>query len=219
MDPRKKHVIADALSRNLVFAAPNHKDVIVCKISVDIEDMALAELSRIASEDKDYQEVVNIVLSRKYEGKLFRTLNKQHPAHQDSAQWDGMSVHGIFLTFHGRMILLAAARQSVLANLHLQHTGKSKTLADARQLYFWPGMTDAIGLMIANCKECTSALPTQPLEPKIPTAATRPFELISIHLRYQKGNIYLIGMDRYSGWRMVAPIPRKANTTTLTNGS
>ena len=102
--PGKNHVIADALSRNPVFAAPNHKDVIVCKISVDIEDMALAELSRVASEDKDYQEVVNTVLSRKYEGKLLRTLNKQHPALQYSAQWHGMSVHGIFLTFHGRMM-------------------------------------------------------------------------------------------------------------------
>ena len=58
--PGKNHVIADALSRNPVFAAPNHKDVIVCKISVNIEDMALAELSRIASEDKDYLEVVDI---------------------------------------------------------------------------------------------------------------------------------------------------------------
>ena len=106
--PGKNHAIADALSRNPVFAAPNHKDLIVCKISVDIEDMALAELSRLASEDKDCQEVVNIVLSRKYEGKLLGTLNKHHPAHQYSAQWDGMSVHGIFLTFHRRMIVPAA---------------------------------------------------------------------------------------------------------------
>ena len=71
----KNHAIADALSRNPVFAAPNHKDVIVCKISVDIEDMALAKLSNIASEDKDYQEVANTVLGRKYEGKLLITLN------------------------------------------------------------------------------------------------------------------------------------------------
>ena len=62
--PGKNHVIADALSPNPVFAAPDHKDVIVCKISVDIKDMALAELSRIASENKDYQEVIDIVLSR-----------------------------------------------------------------------------------------------------------------------------------------------------------
>ena len=164
-----------------MFAAPDHKDVIVCKISVNIEDMALAELSRIASEDKDYQKVADIVLSRKYEGKLLRTLNKQHPAHQYSAQWDGMSVHGIFLTFHGRMIVPEAARRKVLTNLHLQHTGKSKTLADARQLYFWPGMTDAIGLIIAVCKECTSALPSQPLEREYqPRPQDRLNELVSI---------------------------------------
>ena len=72
-------------------------------------------------------------------------------------------------------------------------------------------MTGAIGLMIANCKEWTSALPSQPLDPQIPN------ERISIDLGYQKGNNYLIGMDRYSRWPMVAPIPRKANTTTITD--
>ncbi len=78
-------------------------------------------------------------------------------------------------------------------------------------------MTNHIELMIANCRECIAELPSQTLEPQIPTEATRPFEHISIDLGYQKGNNYLIGMDRYSGWPMVAPIPRKANTTTITN--
>ena len=182
-----------------MFAAPKHKDIIVSKISVDIEDLPLAELSRIASEDKDYQEVVSTVLNREYDGKLLRNLHKHHPAHQYSAQWEAISVHGIFLTFHGRMIVPAAARQRVLANLHLQHTGKTKTLADACQLYFWPGMTNQIELMIANCRECTAALSSQTLEPQIPMEATRPFERISIDLGYKKGNNYLIGMDRYSG--------------------
>ena len=161
--------------------------------------------------------MVNTVLSRKYDGKLLRTLHKHHPAHQYSAQWDSMSVHGIFLTFHGEMVVPAAACQKVLSNLHLQHTGRSKTLADAPQLYFWPGMTNAIELMIANCKKCTTVLPSQSLEPQIPTEATRPFERISINLGYQKGNNYPIGMDRYSGWPMAAPIPRKANKTTITD--
>ena len=80
--PGKIHEIAEALSRNPVFAAPNHKDIIVCKIYEDIEDMALAELSKVASEDNNYQEVVNIVLSRKYDSKELRKLHKDHPAHQ-----------------------------------------------------------------------------------------------------------------------------------------
>ena len=52
---------------------------------------------------------------------------------------------------------------------------------------------------------------------RIPTAATRPFKQINIDLGHQKGNNYVIGMDRYSGWPMAAPIPRKANTTTITD--
>ena len=69
--------------------------------------------------------------------------------------------------------------------------------------------------MIASCRECTAALLSQPLEPQIPTEATRPFKRISIDLGCLKGNNYLIGMDRYSGWPMAAPILRKANTTTI----
>lgn len=173
--PGKNQSIPDALSRNPVFATPNYKDIIVCKIYEDIEDMALAELSKVKSKDKNYQEIVNIVLSRKYDSKELRKLHKDYPDHQYSAQWDSLGVHRIFLTYHGRMVFPVAARKKVLSNLHIQHTGKSKTLADVRQLYYWPGMTDAIGLMVANCRECTAALPSQPLERQIPTEAIRLF--------------------------------------------
>ena len=48
--PGENHEIADALSRNPVFAAPDHKDIIICQVTEDIEDVALAEISKIASE-------------------------------------------------------------------------------------------------------------------------------------------------------------------------
>ena len=64
-----------------------------------------------------------------------------------------MAVDGVLLTFHNRLIVPEAAKTQVLANLHIQHTGVSKTLMDARQLYFWPGMTNAIELMISRCAE------------------------------------------------------------------
>ena len=149
--------------------------------------------------------------------KKIRNLLKSHPSHQYRSYWDSLAVSGIFLTCHGRMVVPMVARLKVLSNLHIQHTGKSKTLMDARQLYFCPGMTNAIGLMVANCRECTACLPSQTLEPQIPTEASRPFKRISIHLGYQKGNNCLIGMNRYSGWPMASPIPRKANTKTITD--
>ena len=81
---------------------------------------------------------------------------------------------------------------------------------DARQVYFWPGMTNAVELMISRCVECTACLPFQTLEPQIATKLTRPFKRFSIDLGTQKGKYYLIGMDQYSGWPMAAPpIPKK----------
>ena len=42
-----------------------------------------------------------------------------------------------------------AARVQVLATLYIQHMGVTKTLNDTRQLYFWPGMSNVIELMVA----------------------------------------------------------------------
>jgi hypothetical protein len=107
------------------------------------------------------------------------------------------------------MVVPEAARAQVLATLHLQHTGVTKTLMDARQLFFLPGMTNAIELMISQCSECTACLPAQALKPQILTEARRPFEKFSVDLGKQKGKNYLIGVDRYSGWPMVVPLPKE----------
>ena len=215
--PGKNHTIAGTLSRNLVFAAPDHKDIIIRQVTEVIKDEALAEMSNIAKADNDYQEVVTAVRSGLYDGNKIKNLRRSHPALQYRSQWDYMAVNGIFLTFHGRLVVPEAARAQVLATLHIQHTGVTKTLMDARQLYFWPGMMNAIELMVSRCAECTACLPSQALEPQITTEAIRPFEKFSIDLGMQKGKDYLIGMDRYSGWPMAAPLPKIADTKVITD--
>jgi hypothetical protein len=42
--PGKNHTIADTLSRSPVFAAPDHKDIIIRQVTEDIEDAALEEM-------------------------------------------------------------------------------------------------------------------------------------------------------------------------------
>ena len=216
--PGKNHTIADNLSRSPVFVAPDHKDIIIRQVTEGIEDKALEGMTKIAEADGDYQEVVTTIHKGTYDGKKFKNLHKSHPANQYHSQWHhDIPVEGIFLTYHGRLVVPEAARPDVLANLHIQHSGISKTLMDACQLYFWPGMTNAIELMIFQCKECTACLPLQTLEPQIKTEATRPFERFSVDIGTQKGKDYLIGMDRYSGCSMAAPIPKKADTKFITN--
>ena len=215
--PGKNHTIADTLSRNPVFAALDHKDIIIRQVTEVIEDKAQEGMSKIATADKEYQEVVTTNATGPMTGKRLKTYTNHIPHINNAVQWDSLAFEGIFLTFHGRLVVPEAARSEVLANLLIQYTGILKTLVDACQLYFWPGMTNAIELMISRCKECTACLPSQTLEPQIPTEATRPFKQFSINLGAQKGKDYLIGMDRYSGWPMAAPIPKKADTKFFTD--
>jgi hypothetical protein len=124
--PGKNHHIADSLSRNPVFAAPDHKDIIIRQVTEVIMDESLAEMSDMAKADKDYQEVVTAVRSGLYDSKKIKNLRRSHPALQYRGQWDYMAVEDVFLTFHGRLVVPEAARAQVLSTLHIQHTGVTK---------------------------------------------------------------------------------------------
>ena len=197
MDRRKKHCIADALSRSPVFQAEDHADIFVRKIFEAVLDPALKQLSDHAKADIDYQRVVDVLSN----WKTLKSLPTDHHAQKYKSQWDAMSFEDTygFLLYHGRIIVPEAAKKQILNSLHLQHTGESKTLMNARQLYYWPGMTNDIKLMVSTCWECISYLPSQPREPQIQTTASRPFEAVSVDLGTQNGVHFLIFVDRYSG--------------------
>ena len=202
----KNHVIADALSRNPVFMAERHDDIIIRKVADMVPDPALEDVSKHAEEDADYQEVVDAI-KRKVD---IKKLPKTHPAQQYRSLWEEIAVYeeDRLLTIGNRIIVPTAARRAILSSIHIQHTGQTKTLDNARQLYFWPGMVKDIRSMVARCKECNLYLPSQPLEPQITTGAKHAFEKISVDLGYLKGTHYLVGVDRYSGFPIVQPLKR-----------
>jgi hypothetical protein len=79
---------------------------------------------------------------------------------------------------------------------------------NARQLYFWPGMSKDIKRMVSRCEKCTFYLPSQSLEPQIETAASRPFEKVSVDLGHYHGQEYVILADWYTGWPLVRPLTK-----------
>ena len=121
--PGKNHHIADCLSRNPVFAAPDHQDIIIRRVTEVLMDETLTELSKVAIADKDYQEVIDVVRGGLYDGKKILNLRRDHPALQYRSQWDFMAVDGVFLTFHNRLVIPEAARPQVLAMLHIHTQG------------------------------------------------------------------------------------------------
>ena len=222
--PGKTQSIADALSRFPVFKPEEKPDILVCSVLVRQAsteettscslDPALEKLNQYAAKDAEYQMVLNAVKTHKKLGQLPR----DHPAQDYRSHWDAMSVEpGLpkLMLYHGRIMIPKDAKREILETLHMQHSGETKSLANARQLYFWYGMTNDIKKMVSGCEECLKLKPCQHMEPTIQTVATRPFESVSVDLGYLNGVHYLVLVDRYSGWPMVKPL-KKLNTTAVT---
>ena len=225
--PGKTQCIADALSRNPVFKAEEAPDVLVCGVlnteepqgqdaegAQPVRDPALEKLTAHAKADSAYQKIREAVKGRKAIDQLPTT----HPAQALRSQWDALStMPGLpnLLLYHGRIVVPDEAKAEVLKTLHVQHTGEPKTLANARQLYFWVGMTRDIKLTVATCQLCLAHKPSQRLEPQIQTTSSRPWEAVSVDLGYYRSTHYLVLMDRYSGWPLVQPL-RKLDTAAVT---
>ena len=221
----KMQYIAGALSRFPVFEAEESPDILVCALlentkgsqnrSSSILDPALQRLISHAEADPVYQKIREAVKKHKAPQKL----PTSHPAQAFQSQWDALCIVPELpnlVLHHGRIIVPEAAKKEVMQTLHVQHTGETKTLANASQLYFWKGMTKDLKLMVASCSVCVPYQPSQRLEPQVQTTASRPWEAMSVDLGYLNGTHYLVLMDRYSGWPLVQPL-KKLDTRAVTS--
>ena len=178
-------------------------------------DPALERLTKHAVNDTAYQKVHEAVKGC----KTPHNLPTSHPAQAFKSQWDALSTDltlAHLLLYHGCIVLPEAAKKEVLKTQHVQHTDESKTLANARQIYFWLGMTADIKFMVASCQECQPFQLTQRMEPQIRTMTSRPFEAVSVDLGYLNGTHHLVLMNRYSGWPHVKPL-KKLDTASVTS--
>ena len=214
--PGKKQTIADALSRSPVFDPEEEEaaDVLLRHVTCAEAnpDLAISELSKAASDDLAYQEIMEAIK----EEKFLKDLNSDHPGHIYKSIWDSLGIDDRYglLTFHDRIVVPRSERKNILEKLHIPHCGITKTFKNAKQLYYWPGMKSDITNIVASCEECVAHLPSQSLESKIVTLASRPFEAVSLDLGKQSGKEHLILADRYSGWPNVKPL-KKLDTTAI----
>ena len=161
-----------------MFEAKETQDILVCAAlethggsrieGEPVLDPALERLTKHAVNDTAYQKVHEAVKGCKTPHNLLTS----HPAQVFKSQWEALSTDLALpqlLLYHGRIVVPEVAKKEVIKTLHVQHTGESKTLAKARHIYFWPGMTADIKFMVASCQECQPFQLTQRMEPQIRT--------------------------------------------------
>ena len=216
----KLHKIADALSRAPVFKAEEDVSQNVTLNSITgkkPQDPSMSMLVDAAKEDKDYQRVVQAVLN----ADNVKDLSVSHPARSYMSVWDELSVFemdgvSILLKDCCQMVVPQSARKNILVLLHIPHAGIVKTRENARQLYYWPGMSSSIKNMVEACTQCAELRPTMPKAPiEEKTEATAPMTHVGVDLFDFQGKDWLVMVDRYSGFPFVKRL-MKTSTSNVT---
>ena len=121
------------------------------------------------------------------------------------------------LVLKGQCIVIPSKlRQSCLTRLHIAHMGINKTLCQARQSIFWPGLTKIITHLISACPACMNYAAKNCAEPLInDLAATKPWQALSIDNFKWKGHKYFIILDCFSHFVVVKSLDRIDTATTI----
>ena len=78
------------------------------------------------------------------------------------------------------------------------HYGEAKSLALAKECFYWPGMFTEVPKTVKNCKLCLAMQSSQPREPLTTEPATEPMSHIGSDIFKFRGKKYIVITDRYS---------------------
>jgi len=98
-----------------------------------------------------------------------------------------------------RLIVPASMRAEMLKRIHESHLGIESCRRRARDVLFWPGMSQSITEMVNNCEVCSTYQKRQTKEPLHPHAIPeRPWQKIGIDLFTFDQQEYLLLVDYHS---------------------
>jgi hypothetical protein len=209
--PGKEHLIADALSRAPVFRPDEEADAEYRVARVKDDAMGFFREPASAAAYKQCADALR-------RGVSYSDLPPHHPARALKNVWDNLSVHDqddvVLIVLDGHRIFVPeSARQSLLAKLHLPHAGISKTREQARQLYYWPGMSNDVRQMVEACEVCLAALPSQTEEPFVEREEPdMPMMSVGVDLCEYAGQMWLVMVDRLSGFPFATKLRRTATS-------
>ena len=208
----KRNKMADALSRHPIFPAEDDpEEPCVCKAvqtMVKREDPLLAPLIAAANQDKEYSRMRQMIL----DGTKFPRN------HEYKSMARELSVEPCNLVVHDgkRIIVPKACQDDILKKLHLAHCGAGKTTLRANQHYHWTGLTEKIKQTVENCPQCREHHPSQQQQPIVQfNQAEAPMEIIGMDLFFSGGRDFLIMVDQFSAFPMVARLPTTSTATVL----
>ena len=108
------------------------------------------------------------------------------------------------ILFKGRVVVPQALRKAVLETLHSAHQGVYGMLLVADKSVWWPGMAADVRQVRQQCHTNDEIAPSQQKGiPTTPDSPVYPFQQICADHFTLRGWVYLVIVDRFSGWPLV----------------
>ena len=201
--PGRKMVIRDALSHLSTHQTPDTKETVpglnvtIHKVGVfsNTDNTSMQSIRQETQNDAELQTLLQYIMKG-----FSMTKDECHDAIKPSFNYreELTVVNGLVLK--GQCIVIPSKlRQSCLRRLHFAHMGINKTLCQARQSIFWPGLSKNITDIIFTCPACMKYSAKNCAKPLInDLAATKPWQALSIDNFKWKGHKYLIILDHFS---------------------
>lgn len=209
--PGKQLLIADCLSRasrtDTGIDNEELKYVIhvvkkrIC-VSKDNYDIYVSETQR----DYQLQELIGYI-----EGEWPSQNNIPSYLQQFRKVKDELKFEEGLLFMNDKLIVPESLRAKLVAMLHESHFGIEKTLARARQLFYWPGISADIKAIVKNCHICEKYLRNNCGEPLVQESNPEyPWQKVSMDIYEYMNKSYIVLIDAYSGWICSEKIPNKS---------
>ena len=200
----KSHLMADALSRQPVFA-PSPDEVIesasLAIVSAErIPDRLIAKFLKWAESDRDYQRLIQALGT----GKELPT-NVAYVALFRNIQSNLSLSSSRRLVFHDdRLVIPPLAKSEVVSFLHKGHPGWRRMVAHASKSFFWPSMKNDLKNLSDACDACTRLKPSKPKNTHASKEITNsPMQKIGIDLFDFNSKKYMVVVDDFSSYLFV----------------
>lgn len=173
-------------------------------------DAGLEKLKNEAEQDTVYQALKRQVLAG-FPEKKQDLATELHP------YWgvrNNLTTDDDLVLRDQQLVIPRSMQRHVLDELHASHQGQQKTKRRARQVVYWPNMSQDIDNVVSSCQACAERLASLPKEPLMSdTDPQFPFEDASTDLFHHNGKEYLVYADKLSGWPFVTKIGKSATAT------
>lgn len=198
--PGKEMLVADCLSRAALSETdPGYKELtgmvhILTRRACLSKDNYNAYVEALA-EDKRLQSIIEYVKNCWPPYRQLDESSQMFHRLKDELHFE----NGLLFKDH-RLVVPLSLREKICKWVHLPHLGMEKTLARARERFYWPGMSQEISELVRSCSVCEQFKRNNQKEPLRQNETPEyPWQRVSMDLFEFAGRDYIAMVDAYSG--------------------